>query len=252
MPMFRPSRELILSNTSGFMCACEVADIGEPHGLVAKYACGTVHGGWPAYTWVKLDPRSHTMTHGLNIRTPDDIARFVAACEIAQHAHGNILRCPTTGQVEAAKRDHPWLVAKLAGAGLLRSADADGWRIPERLGKLWRAKLKSGRPGEPIDIGLDEMLPPLERFLEDDMGDYGLLSREPIEDAKTLWSLDLVADRPMRNRDAITTGDGLVVGRYPLEGDRFFWVLQRLQHRGSPQTLIGCWPASVTMAPLAC
>jgi hypothetical protein len=248
VPFFRPARELINSNVNGLIYPCEVAEV-EPFGLMAKYQAGMIHDGWPKYQWAKLNAQ-HAMTAEHNFSTPDDIGRFVAMLDVCQHVNGGVLRCPLAGEIEAAKQNSPGLVARLLSAGLARSP-ADGWPIPERLGKLWRGRCRNGRPGEPIDIGLDEMLPPIERFLKDDMGEYSMLNREPIEDAKAIWSSDLM-DRPTRNRDAASTGFGVVVAKYALEGDRCFWVLHRLARRSSPQTLIGCWKSSVGIMSLAC
>jgi hypothetical protein len=243
VPFFRPARELINSNVNGLVYPCEVGEI-EPFGLMAKYQAGMIHDGWPKYQWVKLN-QAHAMTAEHNFSTPDDIGRFVATLNLATHVNGGVLRCPLAGELEAARVSFAGLVARLLSAGLARST-ADGWPIDPRLGKLWRARCRNGRPGEPIDIGLDEMIPQLERFLKDDMGEYGILNREPIEDPKTLWSLDL-ASRDLRNRDAASTGHGLIVGRYRLEGERSFWVLHRLTNRNQAQSLIGCWQSNQTM-----
>lgn len=250
MPMFRPTKEMILSFTTGYAIPCEVGDLGSPHGLVARYQCGMVYGGFPSYTWVKLDPQTHAMTHEIVGRSPDDIGRFVAERDVAQHIKAGSLRCPLTAEIATANRDSPGLIAKLVSSGLLRPS-ADGWPVPPELGRLWRARTKNGRPGDATDIPLDAMVPLIERFLNDDMGDYGQLNREPIEDQRTIWSLDL-ANRQTRNRDAITTGFGLILGKYPIGNGLDFWVLHRVSPLCQAETIVGAWRSGLTMMPLVC
>jgi hypothetical protein len=250
VPMFRPTKEMILSFTTGYAIPCEVGDLGEPHGLVAKQISrGTLHDGWPAYTWFSLDSR-HAMGQVIVARSPDDIGRFVAERDLAQHIKTGSLRCPLMAEIASAGRDSPGLMTKLLSAGLVRPS-ADGWPVPPELGRLWRARTKNGRRDDATDISLDVMVPLIERFLNDDLGDYGQLSREPIEDQRTIWSLDLV-DRQTRNRDAVTTGSGLIVAKYSIGNGLDFWIFQRLSPRCQAETIVGAWRSGLTMMPLVC
>jgi hypothetical protein len=246
VPLFRPVRDVIQSNINGLMYPCEMGEI-EPHGWVARYQAGMIFDGWPCYQWDKIDPRTRQIIHGLGHKTPDDIGRFMRLREGTLRENGGVLRDPLHREREAAHGAAPVMWAMLQKAGLARSGD-NTWPIPTELGTLWRARTKNGRPGEPIDVGLEEMLPPLERFLNDDLGDYGQLCREPIDDQRVIWSLDL-ADRQTRNRDAASTGFGLVVGKYSIGDGRVFWIVSRLTPRRAADTVIGAWASNVGIVP---